>query len=944
MKIRTVFLLFLFPWLPVCLFAHHPVITNFTKIQYGAANKNWSIGEDNRGTMYFGNDVGLLESDGIGWKLYRTPDSPIIRAIAVASHETIFTGGFEELGRWDRDLSGTLKYTSLRNLVKGKDFENENIWKIWIVNAKVYFQSFRNIYIYDYHTLKKVTVPGGFLFLLKVRNEYWVQETHGSLYRLKDEQLQKIEGSEIFKKTTARVILPHGAKDYLIGVSSGEIYLYDGKTFTLWKAGLSHQLLGKELNCGIYSAARKSYYLGTLLDGIYEISTEGELLNHFVAEDVLQNNTILSLYEDQQHNVWVAMDRGLAYIRYTDGLDYYKATERNAGAIYAAVEWRNNLLLATNQGVYYIHHNEKDKPDLKTPPRLIEGTQGQTWTFTAIGEKLYCAHNNGLIEIHPDFTASYPYPAVQSGVFKIEPVTIKGRELLLLVTYSYFIVIDKKSGKMWEMKQIADQIVNAEVDHLENIWLETASNGVYKCRLNEELNSFRYYTYYGQKQDNTLPARLRMSKAGGRITFLGNNHFYNYDEYTDKLLPNRQLNECFKSVSDLKRIVSIRDEQSWAITSTSIYRFSYDGYIVRILESYKINTEELSLVNNYENVSILNDSISFICLDAGFILHNTAWHARKPKKLDPPCLEAVQTRSPNGHLTFLIPQQQANIAYRDNSISIKYSVNNAFAYPLLVEYKLESEKDISNECWRQAWSNEISFDRLLRGNYVFAIRINDGLGNYSDTVFFVFSILAPWYLTVWAVMGYFVLFLFTSYLIWVLAWRRYRNQHLQKLRAHEAQHLRLRNEQLQDEVEERDAELFTQTSFIIRKNELIMKLQESMNDFSARNNSKTLLPLYQKMNQLLTNGLEAEDDWKMFLIKFEQKNQGFFRRLKEIHPQLTNNDLRLCACLKLNLETKDIASLMNLSVRAIENNRYRLRKKLDIKPTQNLNEYFLSME
>jgi DNA-binding CsgD family transcriptional regulator len=63
-----------------------------------------------------------------------------------------------------------------------------------------------------------------------------------------------------------------------------------------------------------------------------------------------------------------------------------------------------------------------------------------------------------------------------------------------------------------------------------------------------------------------------------------------------------------------------------------------------------------------------------------------------------------------------------------------------------------------------------------------------------------------------------------------------------------------------------------------------------------------------------------------------------------MHPQLTNNDLRLCACLRLNMETKDIASLMNLSVRAVENNRYRLRKKLDLKPTQNLNEYFLNID
>lgn len=68
----------------------------------------------------FGNDIGLLESDGMEWELYPMPNSPIVRALAVESHYTIYTGGAEELGRWDRDQSGKLKYTSLNKLLPPK--------------------------------------------------------------------------------------------------------------------------------------------------------------------------------------------------------------------------------------------------------------------------------------------------------------------------------------------------------------------------------------------------------------------------------------------------------------------------------------------------------------------------------------------------------------------------------------------------------------------------------------------------------------------------------------------------------------------------------------------------------------------------------------------------------------------------------------------------------
>jgi DNA-binding CsgD family transcriptional regulator len=94
----------------------------------------------------------------------------------------------------------------------------------------------------------------------------------------------------------------------------------------------------------------------------------------------------------------------------------------------------------------------------------------------------------------------------------------------------------------------------------------------------------------------------------------------------------------------------------------------------------------------------------------------------------------------------------------------------------------------------------------------------------------------------------------------------------------------------------------------------------------------------------LINDLDTEEDWKNFLIKFEEKHTNFFKKLKAGYPALTSTDLRLCACLKLNMETKDIASLMSLSVRAVENNRYRLRKKLNLATEQNLNEFFISFD
>ena len=88
-----------------------PGVINLLPSDYRAANKNWAVAEDDAGTLYAGNDKGLLEFDGLQWRLYELPRASIVRSVAPLSHDVIFTGGFEEFGRWDRDASGALRYT-----------------------------------------------------------------------------------------------------------------------------------------------------------------------------------------------------------------------------------------------------------------------------------------------------------------------------------------------------------------------------------------------------------------------------------------------------------------------------------------------------------------------------------------------------------------------------------------------------------------------------------------------------------------------------------------------------------------------------------------------------------------------------------------------------------------------------------------------------------------
>ena len=85
------------------------------------------------------------------------------------------------------------------------------------------------------------------------------------------------------------------------------------------------------------------------------------------------------------------------------------------------------------------------------------------------------------------------------------------------------------------------------------------------------------------------------------------------------------------------------------------------------------------------------------------------------------------------------------------------------------------------------------------------------------------------------------------------------------------------------------------------------------------------------------------NDWKMFEEAFNNADKDFLKKIKEKHKALTPNDLRLCAYLRLNLSSKEIAPLLNISARSVEVKRYRLRKKMNLPHESSLTNYILEI-
>lgn len=159
--------------------------------------------------------------------------------------------------------------------------------------------------------------------------------------------------------------------------------------------------------------------------------------------------------------------------------------------------------------------------------------------------------------------------------------------------------------------------------------------------------------------------------------------------------------------------------------------------------------------------------------------------------------------------------------------------------------------------------------------------------------------------------------------------------------------LELKNKQLEEEslkqqLELKGQELSSHTLNLIKNNQLLESMRNTLQDMvkeDKRDQKRQMQQIIQQINQSFNH----EQHWKEFTVAFEQVHQSFFEKLKQQSSDLTSTDLRLIALLKVNMDSKDIAGLLGISIDSLRVARYRLRKKLNIDQGENLTTFIQAL-
>ncbi|MEI7982325.1 MAG: triple tyrosine motif-containing protein [Bacteroidota bacterium] len=922
------------------------LVTHYSKQDYGAGSQNWSIDTDDQRFVYVANNDGMLIFDGAHWNLFRIPDQTIVRAVCVSEKKRIYTGSFEEFGYWEEDALGEMNYHSLKSLLKNFLFHNDEIWKIIQCKGKVYFQSFSALFVYDQHTVRSIPIPTTIIFLLKANDRMFVQSIDGQLFELAGDSLNLLDTSGILRGTEVKAFLPFTNGTYLIGTSSKGVFQYDGKTIRSWNVPANEALKKFQISNGIISGDKVIF--GTIVKGIFVLDFAGRISYHMHNENALQNNTVLSLCQDNQGGIWAGLDKGIDYISFNNPLDIHRETGEMPGAVYTAALVANTLYLGTNRGIYTYRDETQTGRFIATGS--LNQSQGQVWELKIIGGVLFGGHTNGTYIINGKDLKKI---STVSGGYAIEKFTRDGEDYLLQSTYAS-LVIYKKTKNQWryysQVKGFIEPARFLEIDHLSNIWIGHAVKGLYRLRLSENMDSVSDIICYGKKDGFPSDFNIRVFKIEDRIIFTTGISLYTYDDLNNKIIPYTELNKQLNGFENATNITRLAENRYCLIRSNDMAVFEIKEHKATQLLRFFLPLYRINMVDGYENVVRLDKQRNLICLDDGFALFPVNLISPENPEKGKLIFREVKCMNSLG--------EKRNIEMNDHLLTLKHAWNSIFVSFTYTSHRFSAKRfQYKLEPFDRKWSPwtekaEVNYTRLPKGNYTLMVRTISPTGVVTDPIMLRFRVSPALYASMFAYIFYGIIlmaFLLISQTVLrrrlMLQQKKIRLENEARLRIEKQQAeqeiVKLHNENLQSEISHKNIQLADSTMAIIRKNELLIEIKNELEDQKKRYGNQVPANYNEKIISLVKKNITDDNDWKVFEELFDQAHADFFKRLKSSYHELTQSDLKLCAYLRLNLSSKEIAPLLNISYRGVETRRYRLRRRLLLDTDENLVEFIL---
>ena len=649
----------------------------------------------------------------------------------------------------------------------------------------------------------------------------------------------------------------------------------------------------------------------------------------------LTNNTILALFEDVNKNLWVGLDNGIANVDLDSPIKVFEDKNGELGSVYTTAIYDDRLYLGTNQGLF-----SKSLRSPKNKFNFINKTQGQVWNLMVHDNKLFISHHDGTFILE---NGNIKKLGSVTGTWSTKAIDQK---TILQGNYDGLYVL-KKANNKWGLPSKIQGFSNSSryFEIKDNIILVNHEyKGIFTLSVNQDLTMVE-----SSKVDTTLRgANSGLAKFKDKILYQSKEGIFGFNQSTLKFEKDDFLGKLITSENYISgRMPLPKPDELWVFLKKELVRVS-SGKLSNApkLESIPLLSTQRRNVVEFENIISLEEPNSYLIgTSYGYLILNTENDISEDFRV---YLSSITSGINNDHSAsqrYIDPKEKGIFKSGDNNLRISFhSPEYKKYFTPSYQFQLIGEYDEWSD-WTK--NSSIFYENLPPGNYTFNVRAKVGNQISSNIASYEFKVSKPWFAKDFMVFIYFlivVLFSIFMHNVYKVYYKKQQNKiieqnkkelELEKLK-NEKEIIRIKNEQLEKDNKDKNNELAASTMSIIKKNELLTQIKEQLQSIDKDEVTKPVIKIIDK-------SLNHKENWEMFKEAFEMVDGEFFKHLKERHSNLSPNDLKLCAYLRLNLSSKEVSQLINISPRSVEVKRYRLRKKLDLDNNENLTNYILSI-
>jgi DNA-binding NarL/FixJ family response regulator len=924
-------------------------IQNFSPSDYKAGIQNIDFAQNRNMTLFVANNLGVLSYNGIDWYLHASKTGKKIRSLAFDDQTNrLYFGSQGAFGYFDEDWN----YISLVEKIPASASDFDEVWDVFLFHSKVYFCTFEGIYVYDGQAIAAIENEGGFYRSFQANGKLFAQSRRGKFFEIKDKTLLPVNFSQAAGNETIAGVVQQD-EGYLIFYNSGKIELASNFGAAKKYDDLSRALQGKYVN-HVLQLSDTRLAISTQTAGLFLYDLQTHFTENITTNDGLLSNVCLRSFQDHAGNLWVGMQNGIALIDINSPMRIINEEIGIQGSGYEAFDREDGTYYTTSNGIYFLSKNA-------TKSMFLQGTEGPAYDMQKIAGKLYAGHHTGLFLLENGRAKRI---AETHGLWQVKQLRSKP-EYAIGGTYSGLYLF--KLGSNLELQPVqkiggfSESSRFFEEDQKGRIWVGQFYKGLYQVVLPEDLSKATVKKV-SEEYGFPLDEQIILSSIDNELFVATRKGVYKIDPMTDKIeaaaLFSQDIGgqEVYLLAQDNQKNIHVYTENqvgffkqispnNYTFVPSSLFqlRYSFNNDLLNISVNMKdgvfFNANEgfIQYRPELENRMALEKPI--VIRKVFSVTEDSILYAQKPFDLKPEKIGKLVVSHRAKVLQFDIEAFQFN------------EVNNQ-----QFRYFLKGFDEYYGE-WTNAPSKE--YTNLTEGEYEFTVQTKNYLGQIVTSQPLFLEVKPPFHRSLLARIFYVALGILALLLVSKRQKRIYKRktteveaakqhelakkqQELIELEGQKEQKLRqLEEDNMKRELQHLNNLLAASTMNLVVKNEFMETIKEELKEVRRKGKSTETKQSLEKIVKEIDSTLRLQEDWAQFEFHFDQVHGDFLNRLREQFLDLTPNEQKLCAFLRLNLNTKEIANLMGISLRGVEIARYRLRKKLGIDQGQNLSKFIL---